>query len=42
VNHINPTALVLVALTTALGALFGGWLIGLTVGLAIVFIASFT
>ena len=38
---INPIAVALVAFTTAVGALFGVWLWGLVIGLAIVLIATF-
>jgi len=37
---MNYTPLVLIAFTTALGAVLGGWLIGLTIGLGILLIAN--
>lgn len=38
--NINPNAIVLVALATVIGALYGATLIGLAVGLGIVLVAS--
>lgn len=37
---VNPLALVFVGLCTAIGLLLGHWLIGLIVGLAVVFVGS--
>ena len=39
-NRINPKAIALVGFTTCVGALCGGWLVGLTIGLGIVTLAS--
>lgn len=39
-NNLNPNAVVFVALCTGIAALFGSWLVGLVVGLAVVLLAE--